>query len=62
MWFLFRLGFEIYGVTILIMWIMIILDGLNFYIYAMVYNVGYGITIYDFVKSTSINIHKSWAI
>ena len=62
MWLLFMLVFEIYGVTILNMWIMIFLDGLNLYIYATVYNVGYGITVYDFVKSTSINIYKSWTI
>ena len=62
MWFLFMLSFEIYGVRILIMLIMIFLDGLNLYIYAMVYNVGYGITVYDFVKSTSINIYKAWTI
>ena len=62
MWFLFMLGFEIYGVTILIMWIMIFLDGLNLYIYAKVYNVGNGITVYDFVESTSIIIYKSWTI
>ena len=62
MCFLFMLGFEIYGVTILIMWIMIFLDGLNLYIYAMVYNVGYGITVSNFVKNTSIIIYKSWTI
>ena len=62
MLFLSMLGFEIYGVTILIMWIMIFLDGLNLYIYATVYNVGYCITNYDLVTSTSINIYKSWTI
>ena len=39
-----------------------VLDGLNLYIYAKVYNIGNGITIYDFVKSTSIIIYKSWTI
>ena len=58
MWFLFILDSRIYGVTILIMWIMIFLDGLNLYIYAKVYNVGNGITVYDFIESTSIIIYK----
>ena len=44
------------------MCIMILLDGQNLYNYAMVYNVGYGIIVYDFVKSTSINIYKSWTV
>ena len=39
-----------------------VLDGLNLYIYAKVYNVGNGITVYDFVKSTSIIIYKLWTI
>ena len=44
--------------AILIMHIYNVLDGLNLYIYAKVYNVGNG----DFVKSTSIIIYKSWNI
>ena len=39
-----------------------VLDGLNLYIYEKVYNVGNGITVYDFLKNTSIIIYKSWTI
>ena len=48
--------------AILIMHNYNVLDGLNLYIYAKVYNIGNGITVYDFVKSTSIIIYKSWTI
>ena len=39
-----------------------VLDGLNLYIYANIYNIGNGITLYGFVKSTSIIIYKLWTI
>ena len=45
---------KIMGV-ILIMHNYSVLDGLYVYIYAKVYNVGNGITVYDFVKSTWYN-------
>ena len=48
--------------AILIMHIYNVLDGLNLYVYAKVYNVGNGITVYDFVEHTSIIIYKSWTI
>ena len=40
------------------MQIMKFLDGLNLYIYAKVYNIGNGINVYDFVKSTWYNCLK----
>ena len=48
--------------AILIMHNYNVLDGLNLYIYAKVYNIGNGITVYDFVERTSIIIYKSWTI